>query len=547
MRFALVSLALCLTAGSAHALEIFLASTERCNSCALYDRAAQQRGYGRVLRYDGGTGTTIVPILKIDKGVLAEDVASQLPEAEGPKNPNWDITLTVIVLDDRGRVLKAGNIAESADNNELRHSNAVMFPPAAPPAGDPSLAHEDLYTPFFASHWNLEYFVDVAVGRTPPRPRTPLVDLASSAPVSVGRANVVLWGSAATPLDNALFVPTRIAEIRSTLAGAGLGALRYFTLFGHGPGVEGNDTSYVEGGATRFRRASVSADFGADAASLNAMLTGVRRAQTARTLLVQVGHSGPTGSPLWGHGLTLAPQDLAPIERDAPGSMIMVSGACNGGMYAQYVGCGFFAAHPDVVASGCQLSQDALVTSDDYLRLFFREAAGSAAPAPKRGRAAPATTLNDAHWRASAQLEDHQLSYTTTDALIDAYFASHADDLPAELTVAEIRALVRLLGPAEVAAFEALAAGLAPEASVALTGYVDANHAAQAKLVNARELSSADRNRIVALPYKLMVPMLARRAVYAGLRANDPAFTAAAACERQSLQSFFRPAATKAK
>ena len=378
MRHTIAWLLLCCASTSAQALEIWIASTERCNSCAIYERVAQQRGYGRMLRYGSGNDAQRIPILAIDKGVIAADVLSQLPAAEGPKNPNWDITLTVVVLDDAGRVLKAGNIAESADNNELRHSAAVMFPPDAPAANDPSLQTEDLYTPFFASHWNLEYFVEVAMGRTPSRVARSPVDLAAPDPATVGSANVILWGSAGTPLENSLFVPTRMAEIRSALERANLGPLRYFTLFGHGPGVAGNDTSYsAADGTTRFRRADLGADFAADAPSLNAVLTGVRRAEKSRTLLVQVGHSGPVGSPLWGHGLTLTAADLEPLARDAAGSTIMVSGACHSGLYAKAVQCGFFAAHPEVLAAGCQLSPAALDASDDYLRHFFRAATGA--------------------------------------------------------------------------------------------------------------------------------------------------------------------------
>src|SRR5262249_18014157 len=159
----------------------------------------------------------------------------------------------------------------------------------------------------------------------------------------------------------------------------------------------------------------------------------------------------PAGSPLWGHGVTLDPASLEPIERDAPAAMIMVSGACHSGMFAKHVQCGFFAAHPDVIASGCQLSPDALEASDDYLRHFFRAATGGG-NAAKRSR--QPVTLHDAHWQASLQIEDHQLSYTTSDALIDEYFAAHPDALPPSLAAAEIRARARLLGRAETDAAE---------------------------------------------------------------------------------------------
>jgi hypothetical protein len=536
VRYSIAWLLLWSFPGSAHALEIWLARTERCNSCAIYERAAQQRGYGRVLRYGSGGGSVTLPILSIDKSALAADVLAQLPAGVGPSAPSWDVTLTVLVVD-AGRVITAGNIADSADNNELRRSDAVMFPPASPAENDPALRDEDLYAAFFASHWNLEYFADVALGRRPARVPSPPVDLASPEPAVLGAANVILWGSAGTPLGNPLFIPTRISEIRSELERMNLGALRFVTLHGHGPNVPGNDTSVIVDGRTQFTRADVQADLGADAASLNSVLTGVRHADSARTLLVQVGHSGPTGSPLWGHGLTVTAADLEPLRHEAAGSMIMVSGACHSGLFATAVQCGFFAAHPDVVAAGCQLSPAALATSDDYLRHFFRAAAGAGEPA-KRGRQ-PAT-LYDAHWYASTRLESHQLSYTTTDALIDAYFASHPDALPASLTVAEIRAAARSMTRSELEAVEALTAGLAPETPIPLTGYVETNHAADAKLAEATELSSAARNQITGLPYRLMLPLLARRAAYGAARVNDPEFAAAASCERQSLRSFFR-------
>jgi hypothetical protein len=537
MRWILAGIAFFMFARSVEALEVWLASSESCNSCALYERAAQQRGYGRALQYADRGGLTI-PILRIGKNVLAEDVLAQLPPGEGPDSPYWEQTLTVLVVD-AGRVLVAGNIAESADNTELVQPQAVMFPPAAPADDDPALRQRSLYDDFFASHWNLEYFVDVALGKRPKRMPVKLVDLASPAPASLGARNVVLWGSAGTPLANALFIPTRITEIRAALEALKLPSLRYVTLFGHGPGVEGNDTSYIVDGRTQFKRSDIHADYAADGAGLNSVLTAVLHAERARTLLVQVGHSGPVGSPLWGHGLTLRPEDLAPLK-SAPGKVVMVSGACNSGMFAKAVQCGFFAAHPDVRASGCQLSPAALETSDDYLRYFFR----AAAPAPVRtsggrARSAPAPTLYDAHWYASTRLEDHQLSYTTTDALIDDYFAANPDKLPAAMTVAQIREAARTLPHVEADAAAALTNGLAPDLSVPLTGYVEANHEADAKLKDARELSSAERNKIIALPYKLELALLARRIAYGALHVDDPQFTLAAACEQQSLPAFF--------
>lgn len=544
MRVLPIFLALLFVAADASALEVWLASTQDCNSCALYDRVAQQRGYGRALQYADRGGLTI-PILAIDKGVLAEDVVAQLPGDLGPKSPSWATQLLVLVMD-VDRVLIAGNIAESADNTRLRQPDAVMFPAAAPPDGDPALRPGSLYSEFFIANWNLEYFVDVALGKQPRRAQPALVDLAAAEPAALGPRNVILWGSAGTPFANALFIPTRLGEIRSLLEGMSLGAPRYVTLYGHGPGVAGNDTSTLVNGRTQFDRAPLRADYAADAAGVNAVLTGVRETRGARTLLVQVGRSGPTGAPLWGHGLTLTPADLEPLKTDPRGEVVMISGACNGGQFAQVVQCGFFAAHPEVNAAGCQLSPAAIADSDDYLRWFFRSASGgTAAPAAaatrprNRNRAAPLPTLYDAHWYASTRLEDEQLSYTTTDALIDDYFAEHPEALPAAMTVAEIQSAAQTRPPAEADAAAVLTQGLAPDLVIPLTGYVEANHDADAKLADARELSSAERNAIVALPYKLVLPLLARRIVYAQLNVASPEFARAATCEQRSLPQVF--------
>jgi hypothetical protein len=534
-------LLLAFAAADANALEVWLASTLDCNSCALYERVAQQRGYGRALQYADRGGLTI-PILQIDKGVLAEDVIDQLPEDLGPKSPNWATQLLVLVMD-VDRVLIAGNIAESADNTQLHYAEAAMFPVAEPADGDPALSRGNPYAAFFVENWNIEYFVDVALGKRPRRPPASLIDLEAAEPAALGARNVILWGSAGTPLANAQFIPTRLGEIRSALDAMSLGSPRFITLYGHGPRIQGNDTSTIVDGRTRFERARLHTDYGADAAGLNAVLTGVREARGAHTLLVQVGQSGPTGAPLWGHGLTLTATDLQPL---AGANLVMVSGACNGGQFALAAQCGFFAAHPEVNASGCQLSPAAIAASDDYLRLFFRSASGAVpAAAPASGQRSRSRSvlpsLYDAHWYASTRLEDHQISYTTTDALIDAYFDEHPEAVPTGVTVAQIQAAAQARPRAEAEAAAALTQGLPPDLVIPLTGYVDINREADAKLADARELPSSERNAIVALPYKLMLPMLARRIAYARLNVANDDFARAASCEQRTLPQVFSP------
>jgi hypothetical protein len=159
MRLLSLWLVLGLLVGRAEALEVWLASSESCNACAIYERVAQQRGYGRALQYPDRGGLTI-PILSTTKNVLAADVVAQLPEDLGPTSPFWDLQLLVLVMD-VDRVVFAGNIAESADNRELRQPDAVMFPPSVchraqlhgppcrhdPRGADERRAQTDLATP----------------------------------------------------------------------------------------------------------------------------------------------------------------------------------------------------------------------------------------------------------------------------------------------------------------------------------------------------------------------------------------------------------------
>jgi hypothetical protein len=103
------------------------------------------------------------------------------------------------------------------------------------------------------------------------------------------------------------------------------------------------------------------------------------------------------------------------------------------------------------------------------------------------------------------------------------------------MTVADIRRLGKSATPVEAAALQALTNGLSPDLSVALTDVVERNHAAQEQLKAARELSSQRRNAMIHLPYKLMVPALARRLIFRAANPSDAQLQRAASCEAQTL------------
>lgn len=507
-------------------LELWLASGPECNTCQIFEDVARKHAYGTELVYRHAGVDLRLPIHRISKAELPAAVLAQLTGESGPGGRWWPLQLTVIVLQE-GRVLHSGNIAESMDLRTAPWPEDRMHPPAHPPSDHPSLQAELDYRQIFVEHWNLEYFAAVAVGDQPARRSDGIIDSEASDAAKLGRSNVVLWGAAQSPIKNALFISQRMREIDSVLRRQHPSGTTFITLYGAGPGSDTNDTSMMDGKAVAFGRVSKPVDYAADLHGIDALFSGLRRSQGAHTLLVHVGHSGPPGIPIWGLVATVTPGDFAKLG-GADRGLVMVSGGCNGGLFARSVECGFFAAHPQVVSTGCQLSPAAIERSADYPRLFFQYVR-------QHGRGA---RLVDAHWHASVRLEDHQISYTTVDALADEYFARLPERLPRALSVAELRNLRSAATPAESAALTTLLSGLSDQTSISLTDLVERNHAAQTKLKDARESSSTARNRIIALPYRLMLPMLARRLIFRSANTDDAPLKRATQCEQRTLSDF---------
>ena len=524
-------------------VEVWLASTNACNSCGIYDRVAARRGYAEVLSYAHDGQTLHLPIRRVDKKTLSPAILGQLSGNSGPASPYWPINLVVIVV--RGeQVLYFGNIAESADIRNARYSQEQMSPPRDPQPDHPALRSGGEYEKFFLDNWNLEYFASVALGDAKPRGEIRFVDLDVARPVPLARSNVILWGAADKPFKNAAFIAQRIREIRAALTENLAPTLPQFTtLYAGGRQSQANDTSVMIDGAVHFTHVDVDADLPSTADAVSSLLTAVKRGEGTRSLLVHIGHSGPTGVPLWGALGMVQPQDL----REASGNnVLMVSGGCNSGIFARAVQCGFFAAHPEVLATGCEKSASAIEKADDYLRLFFTgiNSKDGAVDSDHDGKIG----LSEAHWYASVRLEDHQLSYTTIDALADEYFKANPARLPESMTVSDIRRLVSVTDGAtvqEVGAMQSLTAKLGLTMAITLADTVQRNHAAEKQLAGYVESSSAERNRVTMLRYKLMLPMLARRVLYRSADKSNEELKRVTACEEQSITEFLQgPART---
>ncbi len=507
-----------------------MAKTESCNSCDIYEQIAEHNNYNEGVYHPDLS--ELVPVFYKDKTQLPVAVLQQLDGESGPQNPHWPIQLTVIVVD-RDKVLAFGNIAESADVNSARISQDRMTPPSNPRENHPSLNRHGIYREFFARRWNLEFFVDRAIGR-PVKATPKLIDLRSDTPIDLSHANIIFWGSAATPLANGQFISTRINQIRNYFINAmEQKNAQTVVLFGHGPNRPYNDTSRSVNGRVEFTRAKVDADLSADEHGLNSVLTAIARQKNSKNLLIQIGHSATFGSPIWGRLAPITPVDIGAAHQRNSSSVLMVSGACYGGLFAQAVDCGFFAAHPQVWAAGCQKSSDALDRSDDYLRYFF-DTEGSSADVDNDGR----ITLEEAHWYASVRVEHHQITYTSFDALADQHFEGAPERLPDHVSVATVTALSADATPAERRALEKMLNGLDSIAQIPLKTHVALNHEAQAKLDDATELSSSARNAITRMPFRLMLPALARRLLYRSFDVEVNERSRVAACEAQSINEY---------
>lgn len=511
-------------------LELWLASGPECNSCGIFAELSTRRGYASEVRYRRGNNIVVVPIKRVDKSKLPPAVLSQLRGDAGPTSRHWPIQLTVLVVQN-GKVLTFGNIADSTDLRTAKIAEARMMPPANPRPDHPAISEATDYRAYFLEHWNLEYFVGVALGDRP-KEAAHFVDLDASPAAQLGTTNVILWGAGGLPIKNGLFISQRMQDVRTALDRAlAPRNPRFITLYGRGPTGDSNDTSMRRNGTISFFHPQLPIDYAADLAGVNTVFSALNRAHGAHSLLVHVGHSGPNGIPIWGMLGTFTPEDMSRVGAARRGELTMISGGCNSGIFARAVQCGFFAAHPEIVSTGCQLSQEAIERSDDYLRMFFRSMSQHRA-------AGENVSLERAHWEASVRLEQHQISYTTVDALADAHFSAAPGTLPQQMSVAEIRKLRSAATPAEAQALDVLTHELGSELSIALTDAVARNHAADKKLQGMTEASSEQRNDTLSLPYRLMVPSLARRLLYRSTNAGDKQLQSATACEARTLTTF---------
>lgn len=527
---------------------IQLVQGENCGACQVFDEIREKRGVGDWIEPGMEEMPRRVPVRSVspeeidDKDLIAMERLPYLTEAEARQLVAGNSLLVVVRHQDR--IEAAGNIAWSSDLMRARYPDTVMEPPASGPFDDLVKNPSRYYRQYFEEEWSLVHFLELALDPASAFPRSFAEAYSPSAAVdgyALDEANVFMIGSADTPAANPFFIPQRIREIRNRLNTAvSVPAARIKTFFGDGGGTT-NDTSVQEDGDLAFRAVNLDGERSLDGQALVDWFTALKRQSTRRNLMIQVGHGGPSGMPIWGHLADLTPERLGRLHETSGARNVLVSGACFGGVFAESVSCGFFAARPDVVAAGCQRNPEAVARSDDYLRWYFRSLAPahqSTADADEDGE----ISFREAHWFAATRLEHDQLPYTSLDALAERHFAGSDDRLPETVTVESLEQMAVNAPPPERAALARLADGLEPDREISLADPAGRKREAGKKLKDLGAARSAARNEAMDLPYRLALVQLARRLVYRAQSdaADQVANARVDACESETFRRFLR-------
>jgi hypothetical protein len=385
-------------------------------------------------------------------------------------------------------------------------------------------AHAAYVTDLYLRSWNLDWYYRLALdpGISRSRNEAWITSGAGRPSLQLGSANVVLASTASGAADNEIFNAIRIEEIRDVLTQSLAVRPEQLNIYYGGGSARGPNALEVRDRRISLVRRDVdgASPFTPDAAL--GIFESIRAKPGSRNLLVLIGHGNPDGAGMWSSPVALSPSSLRSLHEYGGGDDVLVSGNCFGGVMARAMNCGFFGARPDVVATGCQADAAEVAQSRDYLHVFFsslKPAARKVADADGNG----AISFAEAHWHASTAGDARNITYTSVDALADAWFDANSGTLPSALSVAEIRTLASQAPPAEARALEHLLDGFEVEVRVSLVDL-----AGQA----ARWQPGSGMPRVLA-------GQMARRLLYLKASRDDAGeVSALQACENRSISEF---------
>ena len=479
--------------------EIWLLSGSECNVCEIFDQTKVNRDYR-----DSITVQNVKFFIRNINKNEVPDSYKRLVDEIAKDNQYWPVQLNVAVVQGN-TVLYHGNIAESADWRNGVIDQKYMRPPITATL-DELHSFGFNYGDFFRREFNLEHFAKRALNPLERDDFNAKLDRWSAIDNSSTptKSQVSILGTANQPAANGLFISTRIRQLQGLFNKAHL-----LTTYVNGQ-EKLRDTLVKKEDKYEFVFSDIDAQYPANLDGMNSWLQNIATSKHNKHLIIQVGHSGPTGMPIWGSALTVTPEALKAGFDKTQKHITFVSGSCHSGLFANVAQCGYYAAHPDAISTGCQTSLDAIESSDDYLKYFFLQDISDA-----DANEDEQISFHEAHWYASSKLEKHNISYSDFDATVDDYFAKHPNDFSKTVTLSNLASLVKKLSSAEQLAYKRLSYSLASDIKINLTNYVALHKQAVEKLKDHTEETSVDRNRLGGLEYPLNLVILARRALYA--------------------------------
>jgi hypothetical protein len=503
------SVLLCLLALSSNAIsqeniaqpEIWLISGSKCNVCEIFDKARENRAYKDSITLQNIT-FSIKNVNKDNVPKIYKGLVDQIAQ----DNEYWSVQLNVAVVQG-DTILYHGNIAESADWRNGFLEQKYMRPPITATL-DELHSFGFNYSDFFESEFNLEHFAKRALDPLERGDFNARLDqwkeIETKDESALLSSQVSILGTAQQPAANGLFISTRIRQLQALFDQENL-----ITTYANGP-EKYRDTLVKTGDKYEFVSSGIDAQFSSDLAGMNSWLQKIAESTHDKQLIIQVGHSGPTGAPIWGSALTVTPEALKTGFDKTNKHITLVSGSCHSGLFANVAQCGYYAAHPEAISTGCQTSLEAIESSDDYLKYFFLQN-NTNADANEDGQ----VSFDEAHWYASSKLEKHNISYSDFDATVDEYFSVYPNNVSKAIPLSQLSKLIKGLSAAEQSAYRKMTIGISKDTDINLTNYVSLHKQAIETLREHTESTSTKRNKLSGLEYPLNLVILARRALYA--------------------------------
>lgn len=455
--------------------QVVLLKPRGCGTCGHVEEILKRSSQMQQVVLDDGAGQQVTAaIQRRPSSQLSPQEWTQLRALPGFDEGVWQERAAArsaqVLLKRDGVVVSGGDITESADLRGARYPVELTMPHTDRNPVDVRNAHGAYVNELYLRSWNLDWFYRLALDPSLREARGNAAWIAASPAVlspPLGPANVLLMSTASGAADNEIFNALRIEEIRDVLSKSLSVDPAQLRIFYGSDNAGGANALEVRGGKLGLVRRNVS---GASSFSPEAALRifqSIRARPGSRNLLVLVGHGNPEGAGMWGSPQPLSPATMKALHEHGGGDDVLVSGNCFGGVMARAASCGFFGARPDIVATGCQADAAEVAQSRDYLHVFFSsftpEGRG-AADADGDGE----ISFAEAHWHASTDGDERNVTYTSIDALADAWFEANAETVPRFHSVRDVLALAQGASPAEARALRTLLAGMDAEATVSL-------------------------------------------------------------------------------